>query len=501
MNAQDKSDIRPGDGVALHDGVNILVPTKMSYARALIVLETKRAMDEEVITLDRTFPYRPGDGAIATEDVLGELYGLSHGVGGWRPPDTLSVALADGTTRTVAWSEVEVPAMVGGQGGSLYLMTDRDKTGHVFMLRAMVPRKATDEVNTLFDAIAERLRTHSIYRGQVITDAGRTFPGFVDLTQFDGSTITFSDQTLDTLDAALWHTIRNREAVRGEGIPIKRAVLAEGPYGTGKTSALMLTAQIATANGWTFVLAKPGDSIGDTIALANLYAPAVVGIEDLDTQARGGNPTQLAELLDVFDGATSKDAQVMLIATTNRVDTIAAGMLRPGRLDYIVHVGALDAAGMQRLVKAVIPQNKLAEHIDWPQVTHAMTGFEPAFVRATADRAKTWALREYGPGYVIDTGALVAAAKSLHGQLNLLRNALAPKDQDATVDSVFRRVVTEAVDAQVNGSIAEDGEETRELTRHAADRLNNTLVDLAERLGETVLSEGAETRELVRERT
>jgi hypothetical protein len=79
-----------------------------------------------------------------------------------------------------------------------------------------------------------------------------------------------------------------------------------------------------------------------------------------------------------------------------------------------------------------------------------MDGFEPAFVRATADRAKTWAIgRTAGKGnYILTQEDLVGAAKSLHPQLALLKAAnegLAP----VTIEQLLRENVEQVVHGQV----------------------------------------------------
>src|SRR6185437_2620503 len=109
----------------------------------------------------------------------------------------------------------------------------------------------------------------------------------------------------------------------------------------------------------------------------------------------------------------------------NHVDQIHAGMMRPGRLDFVVEIAALDRNGTERLVRAVVAPGKLDPTVDFDEVYKNMEKFEPAFVRATADRAKTFALTraEGKPDYVLTTKDLVSAAQSLHPQLELLRKA------------------------------------------------------------------------------
>ena len=112
------------------------------------------------------------------------------------------------------------------------------------------------------------------------------------------------------------------------------------------------------------------------------------------------------------------------MATTNHIDKVTAGLLRPGRLDYVIEVAALDRSGTEKLIRAVVPTDLLGE-VDFDAVYAAMPEFQPAWVKAVADRAQSFAIaRTAGDGvYRLTTTDLVGAARSLHPQLDLMRAA------------------------------------------------------------------------------
>jgi hypothetical protein len=99
---------------------------------------------------------------------------------------------------------------------------------------------------------------------------------------------------------------------------------------------------------------------------------------------------------------------------------------------------------VQRLAEVLIPN--LDSKVDWDDVFTQMEGFEPAFVRATFERAKAWGLygRFGAPGYQIGTKELTNAAASLHSQLDLL-NAAQEADVVPALDSAFMARIREAV--------------------------------------------------------
>src|SRR5262245_54811598 len=164
-------------------------------------------------------------------------------------------------------------------------------------------------------------------------------------------------------------------------IPRKRAILLEGPYGTGKTLAAYLTAQIAESHGWTFIYCRPSrDDLGQVMGLARLYQPAVVFFEDIDVMAAGGDVDAVTRLLDMFDGIQAKGTEIVAVLTTNHKERIHKAMVRPGRMDAMVHIGALDRHGIERLIRVTVPEEILAVD-DYDAVYRSMEGFLPAFAK------------------------------------------------------------------------------------------------------------------------
>jgi transitional endoplasmic reticulum ATPase len=178
---------------------------------------------------------------------------------------------------------------------------------------------------------------------------------------------------------------------------------------------------------------------------ANLYAPAVVFFEDIDVLAEKGDPEAVNRLLDLFDSITNKGAEIVCILTTNHVDRIHKAMLRPGRLDSVIHIGSLDEGGYERLVKALVPTHLLADDIDYHHVSAAFEGFFPAFAKEAVDRAMRYAIdRTGGFPETITTYDLVEAAQGLRPQLLLMESATEGQRSD-TLSGALQRVVEEGL--------------------------------------------------------
>ena len=439
-----------GDEVEFHDGVKIGLPRGMTYTKAKKVLTRLEEEAETATHFSRDFRYRPDDGAYAALQCIKNRWGMALGkvqysFFGVTPAEKRTINIGVNQTMQVPWGLLEVPIF---EGLELYLAETRDRDyGVIFRIHGMGPRKYQDEIEGFFDDVETYLREHSIYRGQAIV--GSDNPEFLDLSTFDPGKIVFSDDVTATLSGTLMAPIKYTDAFRRENLSLKRAMLLEGPYGTGKTSIGQWVAQVAVANGWTFISAKPGrDKVEDVLRTARLYQPAVVFVEDIDNQSNSAEDDQVTRLLEAFDGITSKGGELQIVMTTNHIERIHKGMLRPGRLDAVVHIGALDRNGIERLVRVLVPVSKLADDVDFDACYAVMQGYLPAFVKEVTTRAVTFAIDRLNGdrNYTIGTEDIVNAAVSLKPQLDAL-NGAGEGTAKPSVDSALRGIVKESVKA------------------------------------------------------
>lgn len=450
------------------EGSRMVLPAAMAgnVSAAIEYLSDWREQQEETYTYSRTYPYRPTDGAAAFDRTMKRVFG-STGIGqatysffgGRRPPELRTIDVGYGQTAQVPWGRVAFSPLdaVFTTGADM----DSEK-GLLFALSVEAPRKHRARIAGFFDAVGQELAERSIFRGKAINGADE--PSFLNVSTVDPSTVVYSADVMTQLGANLWSLLDHTEIMRSLNIPLKRAVLVEGPYGTGKTLAGALTAQRAVENGWTYVLCRPGtDDLMTTLRTAQLYAPAVVWFEDIDTVAGAvGSSMYLSRLLDALDGMTAKGTEIVAGFTTNHVDRLQKGLLRPGRIDTVIHIGELDAPGIERLIKVTVPSHLLGK-VDYAKVSTAFTGYVPAFAREAIDRAMRYSIaRNGGVPDEVTTADLVNAAQGLRAQHALMEDA-AEGASGATIDTlltermegVLRRTVAipdvSGATARVNG--------------------------------------------------
>ncbi len=412
----------------------------------------------------RTFNFKPTDGAAAFTRAMKRVFGTT-GIGkatysffGKRPPQYRSIPSGPGgQTLQVPWGKVSFPLL---DATFTLGASATDEYGVVFTISVEAPKKHQARIEGFFSVIADELVNGSIYKGQAIT-AHPEEPQFVDTSGIDPAKIIYRPEVYEQLDVNLWAPMRYTEALREAGIPLKRAVLLEGPNGTGKTLAGLRTAQIAQENGWTFILVRAGDDPFGALVTARMYAPAVVWIEDLDVLASAGisaveGRKAIARVLDTLDNIQSKGAEVMAGFTSNFADKLDKSVVRPGRLDAVIPVGSLDADGYERLVRVLVGDN-LDSEVDFTQVAAAYEDFLPAFAAEAAQRAVRYSItRNAGKPAAIRTADLVDAAYGMKAHLELMDNAKHGDHDVTTMDARIAELVTSGLEA-TKGQLNPDG--------------------------------------------
>lgn len=440
------------------DDKSFSIPQGMTYEHAGKVFQRKH---EEMMKVNRfieIFRYRPDDGAHACAIVMRRMFGITIGkdtqtMFGTQPPEYRSIDISHTEKMEVPWGKVEIPAL---PGADVNLTATDGEYGPVFAIFIDSPKMHKQIIERFFREINEELRTNSIYRGKALMGAHSL--KFMDVDSFRADEIVFSEEVQTNLDGGVFSVLEYGNALQAANIKLKRTALLYGQFGTGKSSVGLITAQKAVKNGWTFLSARAGrDSLEPVIQTAALYEPAVIFVEDIDahTPAEGDKPA-VARLLDLFDGIGAKNSKLLVVMTSNHIEDVPAGMLRPGRLDYCISIEGLDRQGVERLMRAVTPPHLLADDIDFDAVHSEMEGFLPAWVKATSERAKSFAIvRTKGElNFQLTTDDLVAAARSLHSQLELMRAA-----NEGTPVVELHEAFTKLLRQSTDGLVIKDAED------------------------------------------
>jgi cell division protease FtsH len=192
---------------------------------------------------------------------------------------------------------------------------------------------------------------------------------------------------------------------------IPKGVLLVGPPGTGKT---LLAKAVAGEAGVPFFSLSGSDfvemfvgvgaaRVRDMFQQAQAKAPCIVFIDELDalgktrgTSIVGGHDEReqtLNALLVEMDGFSSNSG-VIIMAATNRPETLDPALLRPGRFDRHVSVDRPDVKGREQILKVHVAKVKLDGSVDLKEIARITPGFVGADLASLVNEAALLAARE-----------------------------------------------------------------------------------------------------------
>jgi len=203
--------------------------------------------------------------------------------------------------------------------------------------------------------------------------------------------------------------LHNPERYAEIGAKLPKGALLVGPPGTGKT--LMAKAVAGEANvpffsisGSAFVEMFVGmgpAKVRDLFAQAEQKAPCIVFIDEIDTIGKkrdnvmGGNDEReqtLNQLLTEMDGFDARKG-VVILAATNRPDSLDAALLRPGRFDRRIHVELPDLKGRTDILKVHARGVKISEAVDFEAIARSTSGASGADLANIINEAALRAVR------------------------------------------------------------------------------------------------------------
>ena len=203
------------------------------------------------------------------------------------------------------------------------------------------------------------------------------------------------------------------------GAKIPKGILLVGPPGTGKTLIAKAVAgeagvQFLSISGSDFVELYVGvgaSRVRDLFDQAKKQSPAIVFIDEIDAVGRqrgaglgGGHDEReqtLNQLLVEMDGFNNNDG-VIVMAATNRVDILDNALLRPGRFDRQIYVGAPDAKGRAAILRVHAKNKPLADDVDLDVIAKETAGFTGADLQNLLNEAALRAAKLNRPVVIME---------------------------------------------------------------------------------------------------
>ena len=452
-------------------------PAKMPMEKAIEALQRKIADEAQPFNLHEVIEAYPLDAAVAFVKAMQKLYGWASPVAtpgffGPKQPQMISVKTGhrDSDVIQCPVGAFKLPGVdrpvhttIGGTQSFIIHGTFRKGERHLLLELANETRRIVKE--------------ESIYRGKAIrlrvSDYGEldlgTPPEFLDVGDTDEDALIFDEDIADQINVNILAPVKFTNACKRYKIPLKRGVLLEGPYGTGKSLTARMAANVCEKNGWTFILLDRVQGLRTALEFANRYAPAMVFAEDIDRVATTRDES-MNDLINTIDGVVSKKTQVMTILTTNHADQLNPVILRPGRLDAVISLRPPSDRAVQALLRKyagkLLPADASLEGAG-----KELAGQIPATIRECVDRA-TLSMVSRGDTKLSDKD-LVVSAKTMKNHLALLNRKVAEETQAQKLANSLRNVIQGTGDTNAEPETVYDiVRETRVIARDISESIN-----------------------------
>lgn len=204
--------------------------------------------------------------------------------------------------------------------------------------------------------------------------------------------------------------LHNPDKYRDIGASMPKGALLVGPPGTGKTLLAKAVAGEAevpffSISGSEFVemfVGMGAAKVRDLFRQANDKAPCIVFIDEIDTIGKkrdgnmGGNDereqtlNQLLTEMDGFDGSKG----VVILAATNRPDSLDPALTRPGRFDRRIPVELPDLQGREDILKVHAKKIKVSDNVNFHEIAKAASGASGAELANIVNEAALRAVRD-----------------------------------------------------------------------------------------------------------
>ena len=194
------------------------------------------------------------------------------------------------------------------------------------------------------------------------------------------------------------------------GASMPKGILLVGPPGTGKTMLAKAVAGEANVpffsmSGSEFVemfVGMGASKVRDLFKQAKEKAPCIVFIDEIDAIGKkrdgqvGGNDEReqtLNQLLTEMDGFEGNNG-VIILAATNRPESLDPALLRPGRFDRLVPVELPDLKGREEILKVHARKIKVADNVDFNKIARMASGASGAELANIVNEAALRAVRD-----------------------------------------------------------------------------------------------------------
>lgn len=440
-------------------------PEKMPLRVAAAALLRKAKDEEEEMDVHEIIDAYPLDAIVALNRAMHSIYGWTSVRAtptffGPRKPTIFTVKTGPNPddfeqvpVGQFNLPNVENPVYIHMENGR-----DNDLRRPHAILYGTVKKRERGTLQEIAALAREYLKSHSIYRGKAFrmqTNDGQLAveraPEFFPISHIKPDELILNDEEFHQINSSLWTPIQHTSECVEHDIPLRRGVLLEGTYGTGKSLTAAVTSRLCVENGWTFILVDDVRALANVLEFAQRYQPAVVFAEDVDrvvsVRDQRGN-----DILNTIDGVLSKDAKVITVLTTNHVEKLEKAMLRPGRLDAVISIRPPQESAVMRLIH-MYARDLLAHDEDLSEVAVLLKDNIPAVIREVVERSKLSMIARSDE--TINASDLKLTAIGMKRHLELLANRAPEPSASEKLGTALVEVMSSKMALNGSGNLVE----------------------------------------------
>ena len=317
------------------------------------------------------------------------------------PTGQLIVVLTNGRNKDMYIDDVKEVRQMLENANVSYQMTDVPKESKLLSVGVPIASLGVMGRNAGSSGGGSKMMNFGKSRAQMTTTSGKRFT-FRDVAGLQEE----KEDLKEIVDF-----LKSPDKYNKVGARIPKGVLLVGPPGTGKTLMAKAVAGEAgvpffSISGSDFVEMFVGvgaSRVRDLFEEGKRHSPCIIFIDEIDAVARrrgtgmgGGHDEReqtLNQLLVEMDGFGVNEG-IIVMAATNRVDILDPAILRPGRFDRTIAVGAPDVRGREEILKVHAKGKPLGDDVDLAQIAQTTAGFTGAELENLLNEAAILAAKE-----------------------------------------------------------------------------------------------------------